>query len=180
VHPFITAVIARLDEARSGLHQAVESVPSPLRSRRPADDRWSVNDVLEHLSLVEQLFTKRMVDALTTAREAGLGPEHAASYDPLPAEIDVMVVDRANKRTAPEPAVPRGLDNDAALKAVEASRAALLHVLTRADGLALSEVFTSHPRFGTLSLYQMTELIAGHEKRHTEQVREVAALLARL
>jgi len=33
----------------------------------------------------------------------------------------------------------------------------------------------AHPFFGTLTIYQWIELMAAHEGRHTEQIREIAA-----
>jgi hypothetical protein len=174
VHPHLAAVIDRLNSARADLRTAVDAVPASVRNRRPAPDRWSVAEVLEHLSLVERLFTTRVTDAI--AAVGTLGVERAAERVPLPAEIEAIIANRENKRTAPDPAHPRaGLDADAAWAAVERSRAALLDTLRAADGLALSEVQTSHPAFGALTVYQMSELIAGHEARHAAQIREIAA-----
>jgi DinB superfamily len=58
VHPYTAAVVGHLEDTRAKLRGVVDAVPAQLRGRRPADDRWSVNDVLEHLSLVESLLTK--------------------------------------------------------------------------------------------------------------------------
>jgi hypothetical protein len=138
-----------------------------------------VNDVLEHLSKVETLFATRVSEAIAAAREAGVGPEQAAERAVLPANIETVVADRVNKRTAPEPARPTsGLDNDAAWQAVDRARRKLIETLSAADGLALSEVFTAHPFFGRMTIYQMSELIAAHEARHTAQIVEVGGRLA--
>jgi len=178
MHPFISEVSARLTGARTALRAAVEAVPAAARTRRPAEDRWSVAEVLEHLSIVEGLFTQRVVTAIAEARQAGVGQERATERLPLPPDIAGVLLDRVNRRNAPEPARPRGIGPDAAWAAVERSRATLLDALAAADGLALSEVKTSHPAFGTLTVYQMVELIAGHEMRHTAQIREIADHLA--
>ena len=134
-------------------------------------------EVLEHLSLVEGLFTKRVIDAIAAA--GTIGPERASERAPLPENIEGIIANRENKRTAPDPAHPRaGLDADAAWSAVDQARATLLDTLRAADGLALSDVRTSHPAFGTLNVYQMSELIAAHEVRHTAQIREIASAVA--
>jgi len=179
VHPYTAAVVGHLEDTRAKLRGVVDAVPAQLRGRRPADDRWSVNDVLEHLSLVESLFTKRISDAIATAREAGLGPELAAERVPLAENIGVVVEDRVTRRTAPEPARPTGaLDSAAAWQAVEQSRRRLVDTLLANDGLALSEVFTTHPAFGAMTIYQTIEFIAHHEARHRAQIVEVAGQLA--
>src|SRR3982750_3756815 len=64
MHSHLEAVFARLDASRAALRAAVDAVPSDLRRQRPAPDRWSVNEVLEHLSLVEGLFARRIGDAV--------------------------------------------------------------------------------------------------------------------
>ncbi len=44
------------------LRRTVEAVPVALRSRRPAPDRWSAAEVVDHIAIVEeqilQLFTR--------------------------------------------------------------------------------------------------------------------------
>jgi hypothetical protein len=88
------------------------------------------------------------------------------------------MLDRVNKRTAPDTALPSGaLDERSALAAAQEARAALRETLQCGDGLALSEVRHSHPFFGELTVYQWVELIATHELRHVEQIRELRAQL---
>jgi DinB family protein len=180
MHPHVADVFARLDAARAALRAAVDAVPPPLRVQRPAPDRWSVNEVLEHLSLVEGLFAKRLADAIAAAHDTVLPPE-TTPRTPLPAWIETLLADRGNGRTAPPPAQPRGsLDDAAAWAAVTGSRAVMREAIAAGDGFALSSVTVDHPFFGTLSVYEWGELIAGHEVRHTAQIHEIAAQLAAL
>jgi hypothetical protein len=51
MHPRTEELLGQLDESRGVLRAAVDSVPSSLHETRPGPDRWSVADVLEHLSL---------------------------------------------------------------------------------------------------------------------------------
>lgn len=178
MHPHLREVLSRLDESRALLLAAVDAVPAFLRTRRPAPDRWSVAEVLEHLSLVESRFAGMIATRLEKGLEAGLGPETGAR-DPLPDATRQRMLDRVNKRTAPETAVPSGaLDEHAALAAAEKARIGLREVVQCGDGLALSEVRHSHPFFGELTIYQWLELMACHERRHVEQINELRALLA--
>ncbi|HVZ19814.1 MAG TPA: hypothetical protein VG871_02060, partial [Vicinamibacterales bacterium] len=77
MHSHVAEVFTRLDDAHAELRAATESVPEPLRSRRPAETRWSVNEVLEHLSIVETRFSAVLAAAIAAARQAGLGPERS-------------------------------------------------------------------------------------------------------
>jgi len=179
MHPYIAAVFDRLGSARANLRAAVDAVPPQVRSHKPAPDRWSVNEVVEHLSIVETLFTQRIAGAIDKARQDGLGDEQAPERTLLPADVETRVADRENRRTAPEAARPTGtLDAVTAWERVEQARAVLHDTIAAADGLALSTVMESHPAFGALTVYQFAELIAAHEARHTAQVKEIAATLA--
>lgn len=50
----ITTLRTALNADRRALRAAVERVPASLRTVKPAPDRWSVAEVLEHLSIVER------------------------------------------------------------------------------------------------------------------------------
>lgn len=166
----LAEVIARLDRARAELRAAVDAVPGPLRGRQPGPDRWSVSEILEHLSLVEKRFAAIIAMRIDEARAAGLGPEQHPR-EPLPPNIEQLLVDRANRRSAPEPVQPKGsMDPQAAWNEVERARADLKTTVTSADGLALSQVVHQYPVFGTLTIYQLLEFIAGHEARHSKQI----------
>jgi hypothetical protein len=179
MHSHLTEVFARLDRARSTLRAAVDTIPDSLRQQRPSPDRWSAAEVLEHLSIVERLFTGRIANALQGARASGLGSE-GASRVPLPDPIEARVADRVNKRKAPDTALPTGTVNaQTAWQAIEAGHNGLRTLLSSADGLALSDVTVDHPFFGALTVYQWVELIAAHEGRHTEQIKEIAADVAK-
>jgi len=177
MHSHLEEVFSRLDRSRAALRAAVDSVPSEARETKPAPDRWSAAEVVEHLSRVEAIFGGRIEQAIQ-ARAGALARETAERVA-LPESIEARMVDRVNKRTAPEPAHPTGtLSCEAAWKAFENGHARFRAIVGAADGLALSEVTADHPFFGTLTIYQWIELMAAHEGRHTEQVREIASALA--
>jgi hypothetical protein len=173
----LTDVLSRLDRARAALRASVDAIPASLHRQRPAPDRWSAAEVVEHLSIVERLFGGRISRAVDEARESGLAVE-AAPRAPLPDAIEQRMADRVNKRNAPDPAQPTGsMDLGTAWAALEGHHQALRTLLTSVDGLALSQVTLDHPAFGSLTVYQWIELMAAHEGRHTEQIREIGALL---
>lgn len=168
MHPHVADVLRQLDEARAKLQAAVAAVPGKVRHQRPGEGRWSVVEILEHLSLVEQRFAGLVAMRIAEAREAGLGPEQD-TREPFPPGLQQTLGDRANRRSAPEAVHPTaGLDEAAAWAAVERSRALMRDTISAADGLALSQVKHTHPVFGTLSVYQLAELVANHEVRHSK------------
>jgi hypothetical protein len=177
MHTHLTEVLSRLDAARATLRGAIDTIPPAMPGQRPAADRWSCAEVLEHLTLVEKIFGGRIVNALDAAR-SGLSPE-AQPRAPLPDAVEQRMVDRVNKRQAPEPAQPTGsVDVASGWSALEGNHATLRAALAGCDGLALSQVTLDHPFFGTMNVYQWVELMAAHEGRHTEQIKEIAASFA--
>jgi hypothetical protein len=171
-------VLSRLDQARAALRQAVDQVPPTLQRQRPEPNRWSAAEVVEHLTLVERIFGGRIVNAVEAARSAGLAAE-AHPRAPLPDPIEQRMSDRVNKRQAPETAHPTGtVDVATGWATLESNHATLRAALAGCDGLALSQVTLDHAFFGTMNVYQWIELMAAHEGRHTEQIREIAAAFA--
>src|SRR5690242_6418722 len=99
MHSRTQELLQHLDAQHERLRAAVESVPRARREVKPTAERWSVAEVLEHLSIVEtrieRVFTKR----LDEARAAGLGREQDSS--PVVGTIDMdRLVDRTRRITA--------------------------------------------------------------------------------
>jgi DinB superfamily len=166
-----------LDQSRSELQAAVATIEPGSRARRPEPHRWSVNEILEHLALVERRFEATIRQAIAKAQSAGLGVEQEPRM-PLAEGLRTVVRDRAGRRKAPDAVVPTGtLDDAAAWKAVEQARQSFRRTIDSADGLALGSVTAEHHRWGPLTVYQWVEVLANHEARHAEQVAEVGASL---
>jgi DinB superfamily len=147
------------------------------QARRPESHRWSVNEILEHLALVERRFEATVAEAIAKAQSAGLGVERDPRL-PLPDDLRTVIRDRSGRRKAPEAVIPTGtLDDRAAWEAVEQARQSFRQTIGRADGLALGSVTAEHHRWGPLTVYQWVEVLANHEARHAEQIAEVVASL---
>ena len=179
MHAHLQDVLPLLDNSRSVLEAAVDRVPESLRRTRPAHDRWSVAEVLEHLAKVNRFFAERIATSIAEARSVGLGPEQHPR-NPLSTDVVNKMKDRSERRQARDIVMPSGqvecADAWADLdRAREDVRAAVL----AADGLALGTVTAEHRFFGVLNVYQWVELTAEHECRHADQIREIAAAVAR-
>lgn len=174
-HPRVVELGAQLDSARNELRLAVESVPPESRDWHPGPDRWSVAEILEHLSIVEARIAGLFAKELAAARAAGLGRE--TSDTPIGGTFDVeRLRDRSVRITSTEASRPSGtLDAATAWARLEQARQQTRAALLAADGLALGEVKSPHPRFGTLDLYQWILFLSAHEGRHAAQIREIAA-----
>ena len=179
MHAHLAEVLARLDDSRAVLAAAVDGIPDGQRRTRPAPDRWSVAEVLEHLAKVNRLFAGRIAGAIDEARAAGLGPEQHAR-DPLPRDIVQKMEDRTDRRAARDMVMPSGeVDSDTAWDDLDRARDEFRTTVLAADGLALGTVTAEHRFFGVLNVYQWVELTAAHEVRHAGQIREIGTALPR-
>jgi hypothetical protein len=173
MHPHLASVLSTLDDARGALKQALDSVPAERRTEKPAPERWSSAEVLEHISLAEAGFSSWITAGIEKARAAGLGTETSARTE-LPDRIRTILGDRINRRQAPERVQPTGaMSADAAWQAVASGERRLRTVLSLADGLALNEVIVEHPALGPFNVYQWIELMAEHRRRHAAQIAEI-------
>jgi hypothetical protein len=93
-------VVGQLESAGAELIPVMSSLTEEQARTRPAPDRWSVPECLEHVNFVERRFL-RMV------RESEAGPlaERDAAKE---AALMERVTDRSNRRTDPEAVHPAG------------------------------------------------------------------------
>jgi len=179
VHPRTTELLRHLDVQHERLRNAVESIPRAQRETKPNPERWSVAEVIEHLSIVETRIARVFDAKLTEARTTGAVREERDD-SPVVGSIDMdRVLDRSRRITAAESNLPSGkLDAEAAWSALERARNALRDSVRAADGLALGEIVQPHPVLGPINLYQWIAFVGGHEARHAAQVMELGELLA--
>jgi len=177
MHPRTEELLSHLEENRAALHAAVDAVPSSLRETRPAADRWSVAEVLEHLGRVEDQLTRLLATKLAEARLTGaLGPEPESG--PMVDSLKYLLLDRRRRITAGGRVLPRGeMDTATALATLEQTRGKLRDLVVSHDGLSLGAVSHPHPAFGVLDGYQWFLFIGTHEARHTAQIREIGEAL---
>ena len=170
----IGALIDELTADRARLAAAVERVPVPLRGQRPAPDRWSVAEILEHLVIIEHRAAAIVRELAASAPDSGT----EAAPD-VPMRFDRAVLrDRSQRIMAPPIIQPSGtMDAATAWAALEQSRTVLLEEIRAAEGRDLAAVTRAHPRLGSLTGYEWIAALGGHEERHTAQIAEVAEAL---
>ena len=134
---------------------------------KPGPDRWSIADVLEHLTLAEEKLFANAMNTLT-------------SKEPAPAKklADEMfygaVVDRSTKRDAPEGFRPTGMWGAGELAGEFAARRDRNIDWVRSTQADLRGHFVK--LFGTsIDGYQALLMLPSHNERHLQQINEVKA-----
>jgi hypothetical protein len=178
MHPHTDELLRHLDANRVVLRAAVDTVPAHLRESRPTADRWSVAEVLEHLTRVEEQITRVLAVKLSEARAAGLLHSQSETSPIGGALNHQAVLDRRRPVTAGERVLPRGdMNASAALTALDATRAKLRELVASVDGLALETFTLPHPALGVINGYQWFLFVGSHEARHAAQIREIGTVL---
>lgn len=163
----INDVAGQLESARAELIAVVSSLTEEQARTRPAPDRWSVLECLEHVCYVERRFLRMVRES-----EAGRPAERDAAKE---AALLERVTDRSNRRTAPEAVHPAGRYRSIsqALQDFNAVRDDTLQFASE-EGVNLLSRSARHLVFGPLNGVETLLLIGCHGRRHTAQMREAA------
>jgi hypothetical protein len=141
---------------------------------KPAPDRWSVGEVVQHLALAEP-FIFGMQQKLVAAPPAS--PEQVAATKGKDEMIRKGVPDRTRKAQAPEPIQPgstAGAEGQAeTLATFQARRAETIEYASTTSDDLRSRV--SESPLGPLDAYQWLLFVAAHSERHLGQIKEVKA-----
>jgi hypothetical protein len=167
-----TAVVAPLDPHLRVAREAIDAATGRLSVetlRHPSEGRWSIAQILEHLTLA---FTAT-VAALEQALASGeLRPAEPVLKQKL---ARVLVVDLGYfpKVQAPKMTVPSGsIPVEGCVVAIQEALTALDAVLTRVEVRFGSAVaVANHPYFGGMSVRQWRKLHWRHTVHHMRQVR---------
>ncbi|HEX6813490.1 MAG TPA: DinB family protein [Planctomycetota bacterium] len=178
MHPRTAELLQHLEQNRAILRRALDGAPLPLRERKPAPERWSAAEVLEHLAIVEQQVGALLRRGLRRALADGALPRDP-DHTPVVPTIDAqLLLDRERRLQAREGVAPsRGLTAEQAWTELESSRAVLRDVLLAADGLVTSSIRAPHPFLGELTFHQWIAFVGFHEARHAAQIRATVAAL---
>ncbi|MBP7586851.1 MAG: DinB family protein [Thermoanaerobaculia bacterium] len=155
------------------LEELVASTPEDLWAQKPAPERWSVSEVVEHLGAAEGLLFGMLQQALAAPAssdwalvEGGMSTEGFLG----------MLQDRSKKFQAPEPIQPKGgLSRADALAKFAGARAVSAEFVRRTTA-PVKKHLVDGPA-GKMTAHQMLVLLGGHNLRHNAQIREALEVL---
>lgn len=147
------ALLTRLEKGPDELAGALAGASDELLRRRPADDKWSMIEIVCHLRDVETLFAERITKAAFSERPA------------------FGMMDNARLAAALR---YRESDAAAALKEFRRRRTDTLTLL-RALPAPVWQRTGLHPKRGEITIERLAQVLADHDHGHTERVRELRA-----
>ena len=159
-----------LETSKKGVLDATKGLSEAQWNFKPAPDRWSVAQVMEHIAAAEDFIRGMLKEKIMMAPAGEAGRDVKKTDEGVLA----MVPDRTNKVQAPEPLVPtnRFGSPEASIKHFVESRATTEDFLKSSTGL---RDHVADSPMGKLDGYEFVLLIAAHSERHTKQINEVKA-----
>ncbi len=160
-----------LESTKQAVLDATAGLSEAQWNFKPAPDRWSVAEVVEHIAAAEDYLMAMVSNQVMKAPARPAGDDVKAIDDMVVAKIP----DRSKKAQAPEPIRPNNRygSPQASLKHFTDARAQTEAFLKTHDDLR--EHAIDSPMGKKLDGYEWVLFVAGHSERHTKQINEVKA-----
>ena len=159
-------ILKRLDSVHEKLLRTVTPLDPKLFSQRPTEGEWSVGEIVQHLSLVEE----RVIKDLEKAE--GSEPRRVGLLKRLmPTSI---VSSRLLKVKSPKAVAPIApAEKEAAIEALQIARSKLKAFCDSHDQERFRKLIFKHPFLGEIDGVATVSFVSYHEQRHFKQIREV-------
>lgn len=157
-----------LEKTREGYLHTARSLSREQLQYKPAPDRWSVAEVLEHIIIVE----RRVLGSIKkTVQQAPNTPKSTFEDEFLVSRVAT----RNGRFKGPDVLMPKGQwPEDQLPLEFEAVRRRSIEFAGATQAELRQHTFP-HPLFGELDCYQWLLLIPAHCERHLAQAAEVMA-----
>lgn len=163
--------VAYLAETRESLHRTTKNLSPTQLQFKPAPDRWSVAECLEHIVIVESF----ILNTINSTLQQPAGSFTSAMSDEVMDARLKKATERATRVKAPVHLEPTGRrPHDQLLPEFDAARKRTSDFVGGTNA-QLRERGFPHPILGELDCYQWVLLIGGHGERHRAQAEEVIA-----
>lgn len=166
------SLLSILESGRGDFLEATANISPEQASRRPAPERWSVLECIEHVVVVEGRFLSWISSGTAITPDRNTDKE---------IRLFTMIRNRMTRVEAPEVVRPQGRFEtlDAALAEFKAVRDHSVQTVQE-RGDSLYSIGATHHRFGNMNGAEVIHLIDGHARRHAEQIRETCEALANI
>jgi DinB superfamily len=159
-------IIKRLDSTHQELLAAVTPLDSEHFTQQPAENEWSIAEVVHHLCLVEERVIEDLVKQLA-AEPQTVGLLHRL----VPTSI---VASRRIRVKAPKAVTPSNPpEKSVAIESFNRSREKLKQLCSKYGRDRLRHVVVNHPFLGKIDGTAAVSFVGYHELRHLKQIREI-------
>jgi hypothetical protein len=161
--------VGYLEETRDYLFNTISGLTEEQLNFKPAEDRWSIRECIQHISLSE-VSLRELLDA---SLNKPANPEKKGEIKVTDDQMIRMYTDRSSKFKAPETLNPvkSAFTTTEALNNFKMNREKLIKFVKHTK-LDLRGYISPSPA-GMMDAYQWVLAIGAHSNRHTQQIAEV-------
>jgi hypothetical protein len=177
-------LVDSLKAAQSRLRALTDKLSDSAWSAKPAPDRWSPAECVEHLNLTSRAYLPLLHDAVGKSRKMRGDPTTHYRRDPIGWFMSMMMAPR-HQRKVPLPRVkttrdfvPKGeRSRTEILSEFVQLQGALISLIQSADGLLIDKFKIVSPFGGKVkyNTYSALVIVARHEHRHLQQAEEASS-----
>lgn len=166
------SLIQYFNETTKNLEAQVAGLSEAQLQFKPAADKWSISQCLEHIIRSEKMIFDMAKEGLAKAPQ----PERRKEIKVTDDNLKSMLTDRSHKFQAPKELQPEGIYKNAekAVSDFHAARQPVLDFIKNANAEDLRNHINDYPT-GAVDGYQGLMFIAAHCARHTKQIEEIKA-----
>lgn len=166
----IEEVYAANDKIRAMLLETLGNISEEQANDLPEGEKWTIAQIVEHISIVEDGMGKISFKLLNEAKENGKSSDGKVIISH--AFTEKAAEARNQKLEAPDRVRPTGNQTIAeSIEKLNESRQRLYDLKPLFETVDCSEHKFPHPAFGDLTAHEWLALVGGHELRHIEQIK---------
>ena len=173
IYHTIADILAASEQAQTRFIAAVSNLTEAQANFRPHENQWTIAEIVEHISIVNDGFLRLTHKLLKEAESAAKPPK--ADLNLGHTSLDENGQQREPFQ-APERVRPKGgVSIEDSLAKMRTSLAGIAEIQPRLEAVDLSEQMFPHPAFGPMNAYQWLILLGEHEDRHRGQIERLKA-----
>ncbi len=163
----VSPIVEHLKKAHTELLRACQEVPAEGWRKSPSEGAWSAGEVIAHLMMVEERVANGVQKQLRGE------PQAVPFWKRVHLPVSLASL-RGIKAKTPIP-LDRSLvgEKDEMLEKFSKARELSVALLVANGRRPLGAYRMPHPFFGSLNCYDWFRMLAYHEDRHRQQIREI-------
>jgi hypothetical protein len=160
------------DKIRENFLMVARDISSGEAAALPDGEKWTIQQIIEHISIVEFNMLRICQKLTDAAREAGKPSSGTFSISPEFGSKMASIADI--KVEAPERVHPTGdVEVSESIERLGSSTSSLAGLRKALEDFDGTDQTFPHPFFGDLTAAEWLIVRGGHEHRHTEQIKRL-------
>jgi len=174
IYHTIADIMATNEQAQARFISAVSNLTEAQANFRPDENQWTIAEIVEHVSIVNDGFLRLTHKLLKEAESASRPPK--ADLNLGHTSLDENGRQRGPFQ-APERVHPKGgVSVEDSLAKMRVTLTGFAEIRSRLEAVDLSEQMFPHPALGPFNTYQWMVLLGEHENRHRGQIERLKAV----